>query len=201
MILDPGRGGARRDRLRRRAARDPGAARVRARRRLHLPGRGVSARRLHPRPRDAAAAACVHQPFRPPHLCRSAAGRYSRRRAGLTAAAAAVAYPEARGALGWPPGGAGAVRPARDRPLALRRAHLCVAGRALHPHRSSRGCGARSSPRSNGKPPSMRRSDRSPPGRRRPRSPGSRQAAATFLRHISLPGTPVDPAKQRFHIV
>ena len=60
----------------------------------------------------------------------------------LTAAAAAVAYPEARRALGRPPGGARAVRPARDRSLALRRAHLCVAGRALHPHRSSRGCGS-----------------------------------------------------------
>ena len=50
--------------------------------------------------------------------------------------------PKRVGALGRPPGGAGAVRPARDRPLAMRRAHLCVAGRALHPHRSGRGRGA-----------------------------------------------------------
>ncbi len=56
-------------------------------------------------------------------------------------------YPEARGALGRPPGGAGAVRPARDRPLAMRRADLRVARRALHTHRSGRGRRAGDRPR------------------------------------------------------
>ena len=53
-----------------------------------------------------------------------------------------LARPEARRPLGLPSGGAGAIRPARARPLAMRRARLCVARRTLHPHRPGRGGGA-----------------------------------------------------------
>ena len=112
---------------------------------------------------------CVHQPFRPPHLRRSAAGGYSRRRAGLAAAAAAVAYPET---LARSAGHRAALAQ-----FVLRGSTARVAARssmcrwpnitsALFQPRMRRA----SSPRRNGKPPSMRRWDRSPPERQRPRS-------------------------------
>ena len=69
---------------------------------------------------------------------------------------------------------------ARARPLPMRRAHLCVAGRALHPHRSGRGRGAAKSPPMSGRPRSTKRLGRSPPARPRLRSRAWPPAAATF---------------------
>ena len=188
MILDPERRRASRPRSMPRSSR-PGRRSSVCRRVLHLFGRGVSARCLHPRPRNAAALACVHRAFRPPHLRRSAARRYSCRRAGLSAAGAAVGHPEARSAL------AATGRRLRSSSCAgsiargVARSSMCrwpsITSASFRP-RMRRD----SSPRSNGKPPSMRRSDRSPPERRRPRSLGSRQAAATFLLRISRRESP-----------
>ena len=146
-----------------------GAPRLRARRRLHLARRGVSARRLHPRARDAAAAAAVHR--------LSAHRIYVAQLLVAILAAVLVSLPPVRR---W-------LIPKRVARSAGHRAAL--AQFVLRGIDRSR-CGAliyvslaehyirivpaedaarAHPPRRNGKPPSTRRLDRSPPGRRKPR--------------------------------
>jgi hypothetical protein len=143
-----GRGGARRSRLRRRAAQDSRAPRLRPRRRLHLSGRGVFARRLHARSGDAAAAALVHQSFRTPHLYRLSRSAWrarpgtGRRWRSSSCAASTARAAECSSMCRWPSTTSGSFRPRMRR---------------------------RQFPARHGKPPSMRRLDLSPPGRRKRR--------------------------------